>query len=121
MQLRVTLSLLLICAAPATGVAQQPLVRTPPPVGVAVSQRSSEVTATARSAANDSAQSSFDRNVIRAAALGGAIGGLIGAVASEHQAVGVGFTHTPAVLFVVTYGGLGVLLGLIAGTMLPGS
>lgn len=76
---------------------------------------------TAQAHAIDSARSSFDRKVIRAAAVGGVIGGVIGAVASEHQAVGAGFTHTPAVLFVGTHGAMGVLLGLIAGTMLPGS
>lgn len=120
MKLRVMLSLLLIPLAPQAGLAQQPLVRMPPRLGAHTKFESPTRPAPTHTPAADTARSAFKRNVIRGAAVGAVIGGVIGAFASEHQAVGVGFTHTPAVLFIATYGGLGALLGLIAGTLLPG-
>ncbi|MDQ6717955.1 MAG: hypothetical protein M3Z17_06365 [Gemmatimonadota bacterium] len=117
----VALSIVLLLLAPAAAGAQQPLVRVPSPLGPAIRTAPARHAVPPGEALRDSTRSSFNANIFRGAAVGGIIGGIIGAVASEHQAVGVGFTHTPAVLFVATYGGLGVLLGLIAGTMLPGS
>lgn len=70
---------------------------------------------------NDSSGANLTANVERGALLGAVIGGVLGVFASEHQPVAHGFTHTPAVLFIITYGGLGALLGVIAGTLLPGS
>ena len=119
MKLRVMLSLLLISIAPATGAAQQSLVRMPPPLGAGIHPARRDGATPATTA--DSTRARFNTNIWRGAVAGAVVGGIIGVFASEHQATGPGFTHTPAVLFVATYGGLGVLLGLIAGTVLPGS
>jgi hypothetical protein len=122
MKLSVTLSLILL--APAAAGAQGALVRSPARLGAAVAfptESRSPANLAPPVTVDDSTRSSFTRNIIRGAIVGGVIGGVFGAIASEHQAVEPGFAHTPAALFVVTYGGLGVLLGLIAGTMLPGS
>lgn len=119
MKLRVMLSLLAIPLAPAAGAAQQPLVRTPLPIGAELRREEHRRTASATLA--DSTRTRFNNNLFRGAGAGLVAGGAIGVFASEHQTAGPGFTHTPAVLFVAAYGGLGVLLGLIAGTMLPGS
>lgn len=122
MNLRVALLFSLL--VPVAAGAQKSLAHMPQRLGATISGSPESRSHTAirpGAAGNDSIPSSLNTNLIRGAAVGGVIGGIIGALASEHQAVAAGFTHTPAVLFVATYGGLGVLLGIIAGTLLPGS
>lgn len=122
--MRLGVTLLLSLLAPIAAGAQKSVALTPDPIGVPINASAGlggHAGTWKRTAGNDSLASAFDRNLTRGAAAGGVIGGIIGAFASEHQAVAAGFTHTPAVLFVLTYGGLGALLGIIAGTLLPGS
>lgn len=91
------------------------------PIGIGAHSNPSAMSTATGAVANDTTSSRLEGNIFRAAAAGAIVGGVIGAVSSRHQPAEAGFTHTPAVLFVITYGGLGALLGIIAGTFLPGS